>query len=43
VLGTLDVPERVANVCFAPDGHLYIAATTTLYRIQTYSADAALS
>ncbi len=43
VLGTLDIPERVANVCFAPDRHLYIAATTSVYRIQTYSADAALS
>jgi gluconolactonase len=43
VLGTLHVGERVANLCFAPDGHLYIAATTSLYRIQTYSADAALS
>ena len=29
--------------CTSQHGHLYIAATTTLYRIQTYSADAALS
>jgi gluconolactonase len=43
LLGSLDLPERVANVCFAPDGHLYIAASSTLWRIQTYSADAALS
>jgi gluconolactonase len=43
LLGSLDLPERVANVCFGPKGQLFIAATTTLYRIQTYSADAALS
>ena len=43
LLGSIDVPERVANVCFGPEGRLYIAATTTLYRLQTYSADAALS
>ena len=42
-LGSIDLPERVANVCFGPGGHLYIAATTSLYRLQTYSADAALS
>ena len=42
-LGSLDVPERVANVCFGPEGQLFIAATTTLYRIQTFSADASLS
>jgi len=35
LLDSIDVPERVANVCFAPDGQLYM--------IQTYSADAALS
>lgn len=40
VLATLDVPERVANLCFGPGGRLYIAATTSLYRIQTFSADA---
>lgn len=43
LLGSVDLPERVANVCFGPGGLLYIAATTTLYRLQTYSADAALS
>ena len=43
LLGSIDLPERVANVCFGPGGQLYIAATTTLYRIRTYSADAALS
>jgi gluconolactonase len=43
LVDSIDVPERVANMCFAPGGRLYIAATTTLYRIQTYSADAALS
>jgi gluconolactonase len=42
-LAGIDIPERVANVCFGPDGQLYIAATTTLWRILTYSADAALS
>lgn len=33
----IDVPERVANVCFGgEDGHdLYITATTSLYRIKT--------
>jgi gluconolactonase len=43
VLDTIDVPERVANVCFGPDGWLYIAATTTLYRVRTFSSDAALA
>jgi gluconolactonase len=42
-LGSIDVPERVANVCFGPDGWLYIAASSTLWRLRTYSADAALS
>ena len=40
-LGSVDLPERVANVCFGPEGQLYIAATTTLYRLRTHSADAA--
>lgn len=37
LLATLDVPEQVANVCFGgPTGRdLYIAASTSLYRIQT--------
>ncbi len=43
VLDTIDVPERVANVCFGPGGWLYIAATTTLYRVRTFSTDAALA
>ncbi len=43
VLGRIAVPERVANLCFGPAGLVYIAATTTLYRLQTASADAALS
>lgn len=42
-LGSFDVPERVANVCFGPDGWLYVAATTTLYRIRTSTSDAALT
>jgi gluconolactonase len=37
------VPERVANVCFGgPDGSdLYIAASTSLYRLRTTTRDAA--
>jgi gluconolactonase len=42
-LGSIDVPERVANVCFGPDGWLYVAATTTLYRLKTSTSDAALA
>lgn len=42
-LESVDLPERVANVCFGPDGWLYIAATTTLYRVATSTSDAALS
>ena len=42
-LGSIAVPERVANLCFGPGGLVYVAATTTLYRLQTASADAALS
>jgi gluconolactonase len=36
------VPEKVANVCFGgPDGHdLYIAASTSLYRIKTTTSNA---
>jgi gluconolactonase len=43
VLGAIDVPERVANVCFGPDGQLFIAATSSLYRLRTYTSDAALA
>ncbi len=43
LLGSVDVPERVANVCFGPDGWLYVAATTTLYRLKTSTSDAALT
>jgi gluconolactonase len=37
LLGTVDVPETVSNLCFGgPDGQdLYITATTSLYRIRT--------
>ncbi len=42
-LEAVDLPERVANVCFGPDGWLYIAATTTLYRVRTSTRDAALA
>jgi gluconolactonase len=42
-LGSIDVPERVANVCFGPDGQLFIAASSSLYRIRTYTSDAALA
>ena len=36
------VPERIGNLCFGgPDGHdLYIAATSSLYRIRTTTRDA---
>lgn len=43
VLAFVDVPERVANVCFGPSGQLYIAATTSLYRLRTSTRDAALA
>jgi gluconolactonase len=42
VLGSIQVPERVANVCFGPDGQLFIAASSSLYRIRTHTSDAAL-
>jgi gluconolactonase len=42
-LGSADVPERVANVCFGPDGQFFIAASSSLYRIRTYTSDAALA
>jgi len=42
-LGSIDVPERVANVCFGPGGQLFIAATTTLFRLKTSTSDAALA
>ncbi len=42
-LESVDIPERVANVCFGPGGWLYVAASTTLYRIRTTTSDAALS
>lgn len=34
-LGLIPVPEIVGNLCFASDGALYVAATTSLYRIAT--------
>lgn len=34
-LGEIAVPETVGNLCFAEDGMLYIAASTSLYRIAT--------
>jgi gluconolactonase len=42
-LGSIAVEETVANVCFGgPDGrHLFIAASTSLYGIQTLTTDAA--
>ena len=42
-LASIDVPERVANVCFGPDGQLFVAATSSLYRLRTYTSDAALA
>lgn len=40
-LGEIPVPEVVGNLCFADDGALYIAATTSLYRIATATRAAA--
>jgi gluconolactonase len=42
LLGIIDVPETVSNLCFGgPDGQdLYITATTSLYRIRTTTRDA---
>jgi gluconolactonase len=42
LLGAIDVPETVSNLCFGgPDGQdLYITATTSLYRIRTTTRDA---
>ena len=40
-LGEIRVPETVGNLCFAGDGTLYIAATTSLYRIPTTTRGAA--
>ena len=43
LLGAIEVPETVSNLCFGgPDGaDLYITATTSLYRIRTTTTDAA--
>ncbi len=41
VVETIEFPERVANLCFGPYGWVYVAATSTLYRLQTTTADAA--
>ncbi|OZM84020.1 SMP-30/gluconolactonase/LRE family protein [Pseudonocardia sp. MH-G8] len=42
-LGLVPVPEKIANVCFGGDDGctLYVAASTTLYRIRTTVRDAA--
>lgn len=35
LLGTLEIPERVANLAWGPDRHtLYIAASTSIYRVR---------
>lgn len=34
-VGHVPVPETVANLCFGDDGWLWIAATTSIYRIRT--------
>ncbi len=41
----IPVPEKIANVCFGGDdlSTLYIAASSSLYRIRTTTTDAALS
>ncbi|OAE01656.1 SMP-30/gluconolactonase/LRE family protein [Arthrobacter sp. OY3WO11] len=43
LLDTIEVPEKVSNVCFGGPGgqDLYITATTSLYRIRTTTRDAA--
>jgi gluconolactonase len=43
LLDTIDVPEKVSNLCFGgPDGQdLYITASTSLYRIRSTTRDAA--
>lgn len=43
LLARIAVPERIGNLCFGgPDGRdLYIAASTSLYRIRTTTTDAA--
>ena len=43
LLDQLDVPETVSNLCFGGTSgqDLYITATTSLYRVQTSSRDAA--
>ncbi len=42
LLASVELPERVANLCFGgPDGQdLYITATTSLYRIRAAARDA---
>ena len=42
-LGQIDVPETVANLCFGGDDGttLFLAATTSIYRIATTTRDAA--
>ncbi len=42
LLATIEVPEKVANVCFGgPDGRdLYVVASTSLYRVRTRTVDA---
>jgi gluconolactonase len=44
LLGRIPVPEKVANICFGgPDGSdLYIAASTSIYRVKTLTRDAAV-
>ena len=37
-IGHVPVPETVANLCFGDDGWLWIAATTSVYRIRTATA-----
>ena len=43
LLATIEVPEKVANVCFGgADGRdLYVTASSSLYRIRTRTTDAA--
>lgn len=42
LLATIEVPEKVANVCFGgADGRdLYVTASTSLYRVRTRTTDA---
>lgn len=33
LIGQINLPERAANLCFGPEGWLFVTATTSLYRV----------